>query len=38
MSNLYGGMPGSKFILKDSFPSIEDMVAAFKLGPSYTNV
>lgn len=38
MSNLYGGMPGSKFILKDCFPSIEAMVAAFRLGPSYTNV
>lgn len=38
MDSLYGGKPGVSFILKASFLSINDMVAAFKQGATYTAV
>lgn len=38
MDSLYGGHQGVSFILKDSFHSIDEMVAAFKSGSAYTNV
>lgn len=36
MDSLYGGHQGVSFIIKDSFESIEEAVAACKLGPQYT--
>lgn len=36
MGSLYGGHQGVSFIIKDSFESIEEAVAACKLGPQYT--
>lgn len=38
MDSLYGGKPGISFILKASFLSVSDMVAAFKQGATYTAV
>lgn len=38
MDSFYGGHEGISFILKGRFDSIEDMVAAFKLGNEYQNV
>lgn len=38
MSNLYGGMPGSSFVLKGRFTSVSSMITAFKRGPQYTDV
>jgi hypothetical protein len=37
-NNFYGGRQGASFILKTNFPSIAEMVAAFKKGDSYTDV
>lgn len=36
LDSLYGGHQGVSFIIKDSFESIEEAVAACKLGPQYT--
>lgn len=36
MDSLYGGHQGVSFIIKDNFESIEEAVAACKLGPQYT--
>lgn len=36
LDSLYGGHQGVSFIIKDSFKSIEEAVAACKLGPQYT--
>lgn len=38
MDSLYGGKPGISFILKASYPTIADMIAAFKGGGNYTAV
>lgn len=38
MDTFYGGQPGISFILKSRFDSIDDMIAAFKRGDSYTDV
>lgn len=38
MDSFYGGRPGVSFIIKRSFPSIADMIAAFKLGEGYRDV
>lgn len=38
MDSLYGGHQGISFVLKAAFPSISDMVKAFKGGPNYTDV
>lgn len=36
LDSLYGGHQGVSFIIKDSFESIEEAIAACKLGPQYT--
>ena len=36
MDSFYGGKPGISFVLKAAFPSVEDMIKAFKGGPNYT--
>lgn len=38
MDSLYGGKPGAAFVIKTSFPSIADMVEAFRQGPDYKDV
>lgn len=38
MGSFYGGMPGSDFVLKALFESVEQMNAAFAQGSSYTDV
>ena len=38
LDSLYGGKQGISFVLRGSFPSVDDMIAAFKRGPSYTEV
>lgn len=35
--SFYGGKPGREFVIKDTFGSVEDMIAAFQRGPEYTN-
>lgn len=38
MDSLYGGKPGAAFVIKTSFPSIDDMMEAFRQGPDYKDV
>lgn len=38
LDSLYGGKQGISFVLRGSFPSVNDMVAAFKRGPSYSDI
>lgn len=38
MDSLYGGHQGNSFVLRNSFQSYSEMVAAFKQGPQYTDV
>lgn len=38
MDSFYGGRPGVSFTIKASFPSIQAMKDAFKLGPDYKGV
>ena len=35
MDSIYGGLPGQSFVLKDRFPSVEEMVSAFQKGSDY---
>lgn len=38
MDSIYGGRPGSPFVIKAQFSSIEEMQEAFKSGPEYKDV
>ena len=38
MDSIYGGRPGSPFVIKARFSSIEEMQKAFKKGPDYKDV
>lgn len=38
MNSFYGGQSGVSFVLKGRFTSIQNMIAAFKLGSNYTDV
>lgn len=38
MDSLYGGRPGTSFILSASFKSVDEMIEAFSRGPNYTEV
>lgn len=38
MDSIYGGRPGSPFVIKARFSSIEEMQEAFKKGPDYKDV
>lgn len=38
LDSFYGGRPGASFVLKASFKSVGEMIAAFSQGSSYKNV
>lgn len=38
MDSIYGGRPGSPFVIKAQFVSVEEMQEAFKKGPEYKDV
>lgn len=38
MDSMYGGHPGVDFVLRGSFPSVSDMVTAFKQASNYTDI
>lgn len=38
LDSLYGGKQGISFVLRGNFPSVDDMVSAFKRGSSYADV
>lgn len=38
MYSFYGGRPGNSFTIVTSFPTVQEMIDAFRGGPRYTNV